>query len=269
MNINIPDKISKLFVLIGVILIGYSFYDNDNSEKNYFTKIDKLNELKDSSAVCGLISKEKMENIKLVSENLSIKYDVKDPIVENGDSTITFRRTLVGNEQQILVSDSINKLWEKYKYFKFREKLMDEKITRYSAVLKDEKALNKSYHDANGVLQKAGFILFFIGLFIWVIDSPDGEKDILVNLQDKLYSNCQSCGKKFTSSRKYGKEIDSSNNLAFCEDCYNEGKFTNSELTKEEFIEKANEEIKNKNWLAKWILKNRFKNLERWNRNQY
>jgi hypothetical protein len=269
MNINIPDKISKFFVLIGLILIGFSFYDNDSSEKNYFTKIDKYNEIKDSSSICKLVIEDKLENIKRISKNLSTKYDVENPIMINKDSSITFSRTLSGNELKIIVSDSINKLWENFRIFEFRDKVMDQKLDSFSNILESEKKLNASYHKFNNQLENFGFVFFIIGLFMWVLDEPDAKKKNLEKLNEKIYPYCQSCGKSFTSVRKYGKEIEGTDNLAFCFECYDQGTFIDNETTKEEFLEKANVEIKNKNWFAKKILKSRFNDLERWNKNKY
>ncbi|ESU20209.1 hypothetical protein FEDK69T_30240 [Flavobacterium enshiense DK69] len=269
MNINIPDKISKLLVLIGVILIGYSFYNSGDVEKNYFAKIDNFNQLKDSSSISQLVLKDKLENIKLVAENLSIKYGTENPISLDKDSLVTFNRTLSGGKFESFVSDSINKLWIEYKRHEFKNEIIDKKIERYSTRLDEEKKLKDSYFKLNTELENIGFILFIIGIFLWMLDEPDEKKKELINLNEKLYPFCQSCGKKFTSVRKYGKEIDSTDNLAFCEECYNDGKFTNDEITKEEFIEKSNIEIKDKNWLVKKILKSRFQNLERWNKNKY
>lgn len=268
MSINIPDKIFKFLVLIGVILIGYSFYDNDFSEKNYFTKIDKFNELNDSSAISKLVANDKLDNIKITSDNLALKYNINNPIIENKDSSVTFKRTLSGNPSQILVSDSLNKLLENYKIYDFKVKIMDEKVKRYSTILENEKNLNESYHKSNDVLLKIGTLFLIIGFFMWVIDEPYDPKIVLVKINEKLYPYCQSCGKIFSGVRKYGKEINDSDNLAFCEECYRDGEFVDN-MTKEEFIEKSNAEIKNKNWFAKKKLKSRFRNLDRWNKDKY
>lgn len=268
MSINIPDKIFKFLVLLGIFLIGYSFYDNDFSEKNYFTKIDKFNELNDSSAISKLVVDDKLENIKIISDNLALKYNIANQIIENKDSSVIFKRTLSGDSSQILVSDSLNKLWENYKIYSFKSKIMDEKVKQYSSILENEKNLNQSYHQSNDILLKIGVILFLLGIFMWVIDEPYDPKIVLVKINEKLYPYCQSCGKKFSAMRKYGKEFNGSDNLAFCEECYNEGKFTD-DMTKEEFIEKSNAEIKKRNWFAKKILKSRFRNLDRWNKDRY
>jgi hypothetical protein len=269
MNINIPDKIFKFFVLIGLILIGFSFYDNDSSEKNYFSKIDKYNEIKDSSLICKLVVNDKLENIKRISKNLSTKYNVENPIMISKDSTFRFIRTLSGNEQKVIVSDSIDKLWENLRSFEFRDKVMDQKLESFSTILASEKELNATYHKFNKQLEIFGWIFFMLGLLMWVIDEPHVKKSNLEKLNEKIYPYCQSCGKSFTSVRKYGKEMEGTDNLAFCFECYYQGTFIDNEITKEEFLEKANFEIKNMNYFAKKILKSRFNNLDRWNKNKY
>ena len=62
---------------------------------------------------------------------------------------------------------------------------------------------------------------------------------------------------------------DKSKNLAFCIECYKKGQLKEPDLTEEDFIKRKKEEIKKFNWLTRWILLLRFKNLERWNKNSY
>ena len=59
------------------------------------------------------------------------------------------------------------------------------------------------------------------------------EIDILQ--KNTKYKNCQSCGRNFSSIIKHGKELDGSENLAFCIDCYDNGVFKETKFNLERF----------------------------------
>lgn len=264
MNINIPDKIPKLFVLLGILMMGFSYFNHDQIEKNYFNKIDQYSNSNDSTQIGFIILKNEEEKIKKSSENLSLQYDVVNPISKK-DSSIVFTRIIRGKENEMLVSDSINTLWTNYSNKKFRQEILIKKDELLGEKLKEEKSLRETYDDQNDQLRMIGYIFFIMGFIGWLFDEPDSEKKIIIKQNDKLYEFCQSCGKIFSSMRKYGTEVDNSPNYAFCIECYEQGKFTNPLLTKEEFLASRMEVHKKRNWLVKKIIKNRIGNLERWN----
>ena len=269
MNINIPDKVYKLFVLLGLILIGYSSYYDDSVEKNYFLKIDQFNVLKDSAKFESFIIDNEVKELIKFSENISVKYGIKNP-VSNNDSTIYFTRTLSGEKIEVLVSDTINSHWLIYLNRKFKLELLSKKIDTFSERLNDEERLKNQYFEYYSNLRITGIILFSIGILLWFVDTPHPlEKDKLVNQNEKLYPYCQSCGKEFSSVRNYGSDKEGGHNFAFCSECFTGGGFTNPELTKEEFLKDALKSIKNKNWFSRKTLAMRFENLERWNKNKY
>ena len=45
MSINIPDRLPKLFVLIGIIIFSIGYYNGEISDKEYLDKVDEFNEL--------------------------------------------------------------------------------------------------------------------------------------------------------------------------------------------------------------------------------
>lgn len=269
MNINIPDKLYKLLTLIGLILIGYSFYNTEFIEQKYFSEIDKHREIKDSLLLSEMIIKNEKETLIKISNSLSKKYDVKNPITYS-DSTVSFNRILSGPKNDLAVSDSLNNLWNDYLTNSFKLDLISKKLEFSKKYLDEEENLKKAYFDNYNEIRNFGFFIFLLGILLWSADIPALQKDRkLIKQGDKIYSFCQSCGKKFSSVLKYGTNKDKSKNYAFCNCCYKKGKFTNPNLTKEEFIETSMESIKKRNWLYKRILKNRLNDLERWSENIY
>ena len=115
-------------------------------------------------------------------------------------------------------------------------------------------------------------IISFICAFIISFSLLQIYKDSLLSRQlaeielykNRAYNYCQSCAKVFSPILLHGKEKDGTTNLGFCEECYSNGEFTNSELTAEEVItkiENLNPKIKN--------LQEKVSKMVRWNKNPF
>ncbi|WP_035745134.1 zinc ribbon domain-containing protein [Flavobacterium suncheonense] len=266
MNINIPDKISKFLVLIGILLLTYGIYRGDQNDQKYFEKIDLYNQWHDSVSINELKTDNYLNNLKSVSEDLAIKYNIKNPIYST-DSTTHFNRLLNGEKNAVLVSDSINKMWETYVQLKFKNKLYHKKADMLDKNLEAEK---KFKQDSQGIFINIivlGFCFLMLGLFLWFIDEHDTKTG--VKQSDSIYKWCQSCGKSFSSIRINGLNKDGQANLAFCNCCYDNGEFTKPQLTKEDFLNEALIELKSKPWLVRKLLAVRLNNLDRWNPDKY
>jgi len=87
------------------------------------------------------------------------------------------------------------------------------------------------------------------------------ESDFFKN---RIYKNCQSCGKFFTPLLLHGKNQDGTNSDGFCSDCFENGQFKNPNLTKEEVIEEMLKSNPKKKKVVKFVSK-----LVRWNKNPY
>ncbi|MDO6602794.1 zinc ribbon domain-containing protein [Arenibacter palladensis] len=264
MNISIPDRLYKFLALIGLFLIGYSFYYMDFAEQKYFSEIDKHREIRDSVLLAQMQIDNEKDDLIRISDFLSTKYSVENPLLIS-DSTLVFSRVLNGPKNNLIVSDSIETLWKSYKKHKFQLNLLTKKLTFSQKYLDEEENLKKNYFSNYIEIRDIGFTLLFLGVLMWVMDIPsiNREKNI-IKQKEKLYSFCQSCGLEFNSMLKYGTNKNKSDNYAFCKDCFRKGKFTNPNLTKEEFITNSLNIKKNKNWLSKKILKSRLSRLERW-----
>lgn len=263
MNINIPDKIYKLLILIGLILIGYSTYQTEKSERIYFSKIDRFRAVSDSILLANLNLEFKIDKINNTSRVLSKIYDVVNPITIE-DSIITFNRTLTGLENELIVSDSIQILWVEYLKSKFHLKLLREKESISYKYFEEESKLKEQYLDYYSDLQNIGIFFFLIGLIFWFGASNSFDNFERLKQHEKVYSHCQSCGGDFTSMRVYGINKDKTLNYAFCQECYVDGTFTNAEITRKEFKENYMKKFDKTNWVAKVMAKRRLSFLERW-----
>lgn len=250
MNIGIPDKIYKLLVSLGIILIGYSeikYTDSINDWKKEYQMNISLRDSFDLQKISMDFELEKMEN----------SYDLLNKISNESNNKIS----------EVYV-DSLSRV--KGKLFSLKKKnTINTKILE--SFLEKSKTLqeNLSFINSNyKYLQHIGFLLFSFGILMWMIDD-NKESQSLTKQNEKLYSWCQSCGKSFSPIIKYGTNEDSSDNYSFCDTCYTDGKFNNPNLTKDEFMELVKNEISHKSWWSKNILISRFHHLARWNENKY
>lgn len=245
MNITIPDKLSKLLFLIGIILIGYSLYYRDNKGIEFLKQ--KVSISKEKNPITIFLSR--------VENNLEadIKELDKIKLLLNDSSKISKTEIkLQLNAINELSKDDLKKITK-----------LDDKL---KVILENENLFNEAYqHDfefANKLLY-AGLAIFSLGMLLWFREDPTLGRQI-ENVNEKLYRCCQSCGERFNSIIKYGTENNSTLNYAFCKECYEHGNFTNPILTKEELILSTFNSLNRKNWFTKQIVKSKIASLERW-----
>ena len=79
---------------------------------------------------------------------------------------------------------------------------------------------------------------------------------------------CQSCGMPLNKEENCGTNEDNSKTIEYCKFCFENGKFTNSNLTMSEVIEKS-VQMSKKLWMpedkAREIANNTIPKLKRWN----
>lgn len=271
MNIpNVPDNLHKFLLLGGVLLLIYVQLESTKIIDNFNSKVDSFNLTKDSLNIKIKRNEYQLEKIRKKAKQLSSKYGIENPI-EIKDSLAIFTYTLQGSKQELTVSDSISKLWEKYNDDKFEIEIAQDKLSILNRQMLDNQDEFDQKELINNVFAGFGLILLFSGLWKW--QRQQNINDELLNREildkGKVYPYCQSCGKNFSSIRKNGKNKDKTINNAFCKSCFNNGKFK-EKITKEEFEERKKEEIKNqKGWLNRLRLKNRLDDLERWKEDEY
>jgi len=75
MNINIPDKLYKFLILVGVLLIAFSIYKKENSEKFYFSKIYEYKGIQDSLAISQIKINDQRDRLIDISQSLAKTYN--------------------------------------------------------------------------------------------------------------------------------------------------------------------------------------------------
>lgn len=129
---------------------------------------------------------------------MSTKYQTKNPGTVQSDSTILFDRVLSGNKIDVMVSDSINKLWINYKKNKFRQETLQKKMNQYSSRIDREEDLRSGFLNNIEILSIIGMLFITVGLCIWMIDETISNGQYNIKQNEKLYRSCQSCGIRFS-----------------------------------------------------------------------
>lgn len=268
---TIPDNFYKFCLYIGLIILGYIFINSFEYQNAYNSKVDYSNSYIDSLKINKLYQERKKELMIDISENLSKRYAIENPI-KTTDSTASFSYVLKGTKEEFVVSDSINKIWNKYSDGEFQIELLNKKIEMTQKNLEIEEGFFKRRQ----YLYLAMFVLGITLAFFGFIGMGNLQKlqDKLIELEIKSknikYNFCQSCGKNFNSMRENSKDHNGEINFAFCTDCFDNGVFTENIKNREEFELKMEEELSRcKNKKERNILAKRFKSLERWNIDEY
>lgn len=266
MNINIPDKIYKLFVLIGIALVVYSvvFQEDKSRELNEITS--KYARISDTLEFTNYKIKANEKRLLESAEILAKSENIVNPLVEK-DSVLTFYFTTDGDTKQKLAEDSLWQIWQSHKDLIFKQNLSIKKAELLKNELKNSEKVYAINSKIRTIFETVGVILFLLGVLTWMLDEMVANSN--KKIDERIYKFCQSCGKKFNSMRKYGTNSNNTENYAFCKDCFQNGEFTTTNLSEEDFILQFENEIKNESWLKKIILRSRIRNLERWRNSDY
>jgi hypothetical protein len=113
--------------------------------------------------------------------------------------------------------------------------------------------------------------LFFILGYYGIYHEQSVKDKILVNQQRNLqisHTRCQSCGKFFSSMIKHGHERDNSESKSFCNGCYENGQFTEPDITFSAIERRALDTIERTKKESRQLSK-LLRNLERWRIDTY
>jgi hypothetical protein len=268
---SIPDNTYKFLLYIGIVLVGYSFLQSMASIENYNAEVKSSNSYIDSLTIRELFQKRQKENLMEMADDLSLKYNVKNPITDQ-DSITIFSETITGPKNDVFVTDTLRKIWARFKDGNFQISLINEKIKMTKEDLKiadDENTQENYFYLALAIF---GMLCLFGGFAGMEKNQSLQEKLIEIEISHKepKYKFCQSCGANFSAIRINGTNFDSEINLAFCKDCFENGQFKEPNLSLEEFkkrtqaiIERCNSKSKRK------AMQKRFENLERWKVDDY
>lgn len=270
MNFNVPDKLYKLPILMGAILVGYGIYFGNTEEDKYISKVNEYNHFLDSIRISVFERNYKLQVLTKKSDIISRQYCVDNPIKER-DSIISFTRKLSGTPNELIVNDSISAEWDKLEIHRYKIDLLKKKESLFSTKLDAAEKEKEASLDLSLKIYEIGFFLIFIGVTFWSYEEilKPSLKKKNKKLHKVVYPHCQSCGKRFSPVLKYGINRDKTDNYAFCANCYKNGFFIDKSLSYSDVVSEALEATKSKNRLYKWLLKRRLSNLERWRLNQY
>lgn len=268
MNISIPDKFFKFLVLAGVLLLVFSYYQKEKINADYYSKIDNFNAVNDSISVEIVKTNDFVKDFFGKADSFAKKYDVKNPLRYGKDSVMIFEEALNGPKNVLIVSDSIKKYWSKYGEKNRDLSVLILKAKLINKRLEDEEKFKDSLISNLGYFDILGALSFLVGFLIWFVsdlsDQNNEEGHYQKKLKDRIYVHCQSCGNRFSSMRNYGTFDNNKVNYAFCDHCFEHGKFKNPDLTLEEILNEIEKKYKRRNLIIRKLKINQIKNLERW-----
>lgn len=245
MNFNVPDKLYKLSVAVGVLLIFFSVQKLESFEDEYFHHQNSYNQLIDSVEIINLYIDNKISNLKIESGIFQSYYDSTSNTV---DILSKYSSEQINTEFDKIKKENVN-----INNLIFKDRILKKKIEQEDVNL----TFYKSYYDDG----KENYMIFlflgigitFLGVLVWLDDNPKNKNN-----------RCQSCGRNFSAMVKHGTEKNKTLNDYFCLSCYKKGKFTKPNLTKEEALLKFKNHIKGNDWLKRKLMMSIFKNLDRW-----
>lgn len=259
---NIPDKIYKLAILIGLFLTGYSYIKTNESYQDYESEYQKYDRLSDSLEILKEEIYFEQENFKRACGEIEIKHDLDSIYYSRGDQII-FSKSI--SSDRVIQSDMLmlEGKWSKIRNLQHKEELL--KIRIDNSASDHSEAKEDLFHSQEEFewMQTTGFILIAIGVVMWFIDENDKPKEQIKQFE-KIYNTCQSCGNVFNSLRQYGKNQDGTFNLGLCKECYDNGKFNEVDLTKEIALKRYCSKHKVTKGIRKYFTKRFFNKLERW-----
>ena len=243
---NLPDGFHKFIILIGVFLLGVSYY-------NFEKKSNKISKL----------------------------LDINEGKIETTSGKIKFLRSDIEHLKRSIEITSVQESWSLIEKLRKNQVEISILIESTDSSINKIKRLHTSIEEnkQNLFLQVFfGATILSLGILFWIkIDERKNlileyslkEKEYDLNLKGILIKYCQSCGKSFGSNLKKGYERDKTINNSFCINCYQDGEFT-EDISYEDFKLRVEQIIKQqKGFYKRNKLKNRFESLERWKQDEY
>lgn len=274
---SVPQGVNQILITLCLVIvyIMYESYDSRVNERNSLQKqtIEKLEEALD------LKYKNAEEQIQLYQDSLSLTFDISQ--IDRKKSTLmTYLQSLKKNKIKLNENtiDSFHEASYELADSGILKNMQLNKITLKLAQRRDEKVAQ--IKEINFMLKKTkeniSLFPYFIVIFLCFILFVSAIADLLRNeyfskeiaktefYKNKLYKRCQSCAKIFSPKLLHGTEKDGSVNKGFCIECYQDGQFTNPELTSDEVITALKSYNPEEKKVEKIV-----KEMVRWNQNPY
>lgn len=268
---SIPDSTYKVLLYLGLIFIGYSFIQSVDAIKTYNEHVNLSNSVIDSLKVKELYQKREKDKLVEMANDLSKRYNIPNPITDK-DTVTVFNITYRGPKEEVMVSDRLQTIWTSFKNGNFEIDLLNEKIKMTKDNLKKEE---DDYDQVNYFYAALAFLglLLSLGGYAGMERYQKMQEKLLyleISQKDTKYKYCQSCGRTFSSVVLHGHNANGEINTAFCTECFDNGKFTEPNLTLEEFKDRIRAIVASKKTnKERQDMQKRFDDLERWKTDLY
>ena len=265
---SLPDHISKIILAIGIALTAFAGIKNIELLDKQQAVYSRMYAISDSISKNQWQIQHKREKLINTSRYLSLANKITNPI-EWKDSAFHFNEAVnvSGSIEQKRIHDSIVKMFfttiDEMQYLRYTNKSL---IDTYEQLKLEEDRLER-YLDFAMTCIYVGLALFMLGV-IGVIQLNSVQEELQqrqLSEKPKYYQRCQSCGRKYSSMLLNGKNADGSMNPAFCTQCFDNGSFTEPDLTVNDMVRKLEPELSVYNRIRRSDIIYDIKRLERWN----
>ncbi len=260
--LNIPDKLYKLLILVGLVLVGFSWTKSNDSYKDYAKKYDRYDNLFDSLKLLEEEILFEQENFKEECSEFDQKYKSDSTYYEKGNN-IFFNKPLLNDPNIKSAVQLLESKWSKILELKHKEELLNIKLENYSEDHTQAKKDLRDIQEEFNFIINIGAFLIGLGITMWFIDETDKPKEKIKQF-DKIYQSCQSCGNNFNALRNYGKNLDGTFNLGLCSECYENGVLKEVDLTQEIVFNRYCQKHNITRRLRKYFIRKFINKLDRW-----
>jgi len=258
MNLSLPDKFYKLYILFGISLMIYGYNNYLSYKEKSESSLLKVRDEMQHVFELNFEKKISLNNLMRFSKTLAFQMNLKNPIVLV-DSVPTYKDFKIATEFEKSFDSKIKNELEDYISESQKIDIAIYRLDLNVGNLKQDIDENQNNSINSLVLSFIGLIFITLGAYEWMLETSLEKKQ-----NDKIYDRCQSCGKKFSVIRLYGTNLDRSLNYGLCRECYENGVFIALNFTQSEYKEYVEELIKNNIFWEKIRLRSFYLNLERW-----
>jgi hypothetical protein len=266
---NLPtDNFYKFIALTGVFLFVISIFYPKYQQKIlrdeieiYNGEISKLNLEKTKST-------EKQNELKKRIALLDEKSNCNFQSIVN-DSIIVKNKVIDGPKELVQLSDEIDKLIDEYSQLNREFDLKAIEISTTRSLINHKENDLSELNKVTNVFAPVSILIALTGFLFWYEKTQKYQDKVLKEQAVQFLTSdfCQSCGMRLSNQKNYHKISDDiKKQMNYCETCYENGEFTEPELTLKEMKEKVTNRCKmlGYNKIMTYILTSRIKNLERW-----
>jgi hypothetical protein len=264
---QVSENLHSILIAIGLFLLGYAIYEYTKTFKEHDevkTTVYDLHGRLDSVRIEKKINRIESDHSLM---NLYERQGIKGGISIDDTAFIQKVNLLPVSSK---IKDSLELI-----YLQYRHKVKALSIIQKNTMAKHQYLnyiRNKpmAYILTCLLICLCGFGIFFLGYY--GIQKQQLLRDrILMHQQTSLSVDvvrCQSCGKRFSSMVRYGKEKNGKLSKSFCNSCYHNGKFTEPDLT---FVQMKNRSLYSDDvsFFKRRKVARILKKLDRWNDDHY